>query len=88
MHMTKVEADNIRNIVHVPVPIKIFISFPPNHMCSALCLVIFEPDVRMAFLHAVRALLLLRIDSFLRSSTFITYMANMNIRVTSVIQIF
>jgi len=59
MHMTKHKADNIRNIVHVPVPIKMFISFPPTHMGSALCLVIFEPDVRISFLHPVRALLLL-----------------------------
>ena len=65
--MTKYKAVIIRNIVHVPVPIKMFISFRPTHMYC-------EGSVTIVNWF------------FLRFSTIITYMANMNIRVTSVIQ--
>ena len=58
MYMTKDKAVIIQNNVHVPVPFEIFIYFPPPPPAPR-CVVIFEPDVRLAFLQAVSAVLLL-----------------------------
>jgi hypothetical protein len=86
MHRTKHQVFIVPNTDQVPVPFKMFISFPPIPPCSALKLVIFEAGIKIAFLHDVSAVLLLSTDFFSRSSTIITYMANMDIRVISVIQ--
>ena len=55
--MTKDKTVIIRNIVHVPVPFEISIQFPPSPPAPR-CVVIFEPDVTLAFLQAVSAVLL------------------------------
>ena len=56
--MTKDKAVIFRNIVHVPVPFEMFVYFPPSPTVPR-CVVIIEPDVRLAFLQAVSAVLLL-----------------------------
>jgi len=55
--MKKDKAVINRNIVHVPVTFEIFIQYPPL-LRSPRCVVIFEPDVRLAFLQAVSSVLL------------------------------
>jgi len=86
MHRAKDREFIVPNIDQVPVPFKMFISFPPTPSYCALSLVIFEAGIKIAFLHDVSAVLLLSTDFFSCSSTIITHMANMDIRVISVIQ--
>ena len=57
MHRTKDRVFIVPNIDQVPVPFKMFISFPPTPSYCALSLVIFEAGIKIAFLYDVSAVL-------------------------------